>query len=48
MQEGISQESTRSKTEQDLEHRAVPWRVRLHRDKEEDEKRSCRDQHCGA
>ena len=48
MQDGISQESTRGKTEQDLEQRAVPRRVGLHRDEEEDEEGSCGDQHCGA
>ena len=47
MQESISQEPTRSKTQQDLEQRAVPGRVRLHGDKEEDKKWSCRDQHRG-
>lgn len=35
VQEGIPQEAPGGKTEQDLEQRAVPGRVRLHRDEEE-------------
>lgn len=47
MEERITQEPPRSKTEQDLEQRAMPGRVRFHRDEEEHEERSCGDQHCG-
>lgn len=47
MEESITQETPRSKTEQDLEQRAVPGRVRFHWDEEQHEERSCGDQHCG-
>lgn len=47
VEERITQEPPRSKTEQDLEQRAMPGRVRFHRDEEEHEERSCGDQHCG-
>lgn len=47
MQEGITQEPARSKTEQELEQRAVPGRVGFHWDEKEHEEWGCRDQHCG-
>lgn len=40
VEEGISQEPPRSKTEQDLEQRTMPGRVRFHWDEEEHEERS--------
>lgn len=40
VEESISQEPPRSKTEQDLEQRTMPGRVRFHWDEEEHEERS--------
>lgn len=47
VEERITQEPPRSKAQQDLEQRAVPGRVRFHRDEEQHEERSCGDQNCG-
>lgn len=47
VEERITQEPPGSKTEQDLEQRAVPGRVRFYWDEEQHEERSCGDQHCG-
>lgn len=43
VQEGITQEPPRGKTEQDLEQGAMPGRVRLHWDEEEHKERGRRD-----
>lgn len=40
VEESISQEPPRSKTEQDLEQRTMPGRVRFHWDEEEHKERS--------